>query len=638
MTSHRTLDMPPLPPEAVVEPTETADEEEEEEYASECGRSSEEFSPAGEAPAAFARWESEDLGTELELPESPTGELHSSRRGSLYNLGVEGGWLIHHKQVTCSTRMIGQGSVGSVFKGTLVATGQAVAIKCVRDDLTENTRINNRTIEDISTEVRIMAEIGSHPLVIEFIGALIPESRIPILVFEFLDGGSIVDTFRAKRKSKKLWRPPKVISFQWSYDLLGAIEYLHNRDTPLIHRDVKPSNMFCSADMRVFKLGDFGLCRSVKTSEDERCMTAMAGSLIYMAPEVFSGNYSEKADVFSAAVSMVYLITGEEPYSQEPDVLSGETTTNGVALRVAKEGYRMSLASVKYPRMASLISDLWDQDPMQRPSAQNATGRIDEMIGAVVQNSKKPLAWISRKTGIPNLVRRPSREEAPARSGAGSFSGSHSPKHDDPSPDRSDGSRKFPPAHQSTKAFRHWQSESEMLPNMASNFNKPVSKTVSLSELRGKPPLPSLQHTTSASESTEQRKPGALMRRMSTWSNKSNISPTSLADDEAGTPTSRPSVTPTGIGGFFNTMARQFRSPKHSPIDDSPTSRRMPALGASSPSSIREGREGRSLDMPASSAESMSASSRSLSTSSRPENTVDSFSDDLPGPPETSEI
>jgi len=69
------------------------------------------------------------------------------------------------------------------------------------------------------------------------------------------------------------WRPPKRISFKWLHDLLRAMAFLHGRDPPLIHRDIKASNMFCSADLTNLKLGDFGLCRPVRPAS-RRCASA----------------------------------------------------------------------------------------------------------------------------------------------------------------------------------------------------------------------------------------------------------------------------------------------------------------------------------------------------------------------------
>jgi serine/threonine protein kinase len=65
--------------------------------------------------------------------------------------------------------------------------------------------------------------------------------------------------------------------------LCAALSFLHDRETPLVHRDIKAANLFCTADRKTLKLGDFGLCRPVKTLEhgdDARDMTGMTGIYI----------------------------------------------------------------------------------------------------------------------------------------------------------------------------------------------------------------------------------------------------------------------------------------------------------------------------------------------------------------------
>jgi len=93
--------------------------------------------------------------------------------------------------------------------------------------------------------------------------------------------------------------------------LCAALKFLHHRSEPLVHRDIKAANLFCSADLSTLKLGDFGLCRAVKTliKTLQHGEGALRGTLPHMAPEVFTAtrSYSEKADIFSAAVCMVTL-------------------------------------------------------------------------------------------------------------------------------------------------------------------------------------------------------------------------------------------------------------------------------------------------------------------------------------------
>ncbi|KAJ1469650.1 kinase-like domain-containing protein, partial [Baffinella frigidus] len=196
--------------------------------------------------------------------------------------------------------------------------------QAIREDLTVRTRERNRTLEDLVCEIDQLSKIGQHPNIVGFVGASIDENNFtePVIVLEYMDGGCLHDVMAAKSKNGSSWRPPKETSFSWCAQLCAALNFLHDRETPLVHRDVKSANLFCSADLKTLKLGDFGLCRPVRTLQGgnmARTMTGMTGTFTHMAPEVLDATeegycYSETADVFSGAVCMVHLITGEHAY------------------------------------------------------------------------------------------------------------------------------------------------------------------------------------------------------------------------------------------------------------------------------------------------------------------------------------
>ena len=71
----------------------------------------------------------------------------------------------------------------------------------------------------------------------------------------------------------------------WTRHVLSALQFLHERK--ISHRDVKPANiMLCGADL-VAKLGDLGLA----SSRDGNSTRSVAGTIAFMAPEMFSGTY-----------------------------------------------------------------------------------------------------------------------------------------------------------------------------------------------------------------------------------------------------------------------------------------------------------------------------------------------------------
>jgi len=264
----------------------------------------------------------------------------------------------------------------------------------------------------------MLSTLGTHPNVIKFRGALFnPEApgTAPAIIEEYLGAGSVQDIFDAKNLGRKKgsWRPSTSTALSWVHQMLKALAFLHDRDVPLVHRDVKPSNVFVSSDWAVAKLGDFGLCRPVQHDGDRRAMTGMTGSFTHMAPEVFLGvdNYTAQADVFSAAVCSVCMVTGEPAYSTDADKY--EKHPDVLARRVAVEGYRCSLGNLKLQPLAALVREMWAGEPAQRPTASAAASRLLQIAEAQAQSKWRLAEKVRRALGLSG----PDRAEAGAARG-----------------------------------------------------------------------------------------------------------------------------------------------------------------------------------------------------------------------------
>ena len=87
------------------------------------------------------------------------------------------------------------------------------------------------------------------------------------------------------------------------------MEYLHSRTPPIIHKDLKCSNLFIDGIISAVRIGDLGLAsHSTKSSP-------IAGTLEYMAPEIIDSNtYNEKTDMYAFGMCLLELITKNPPY------------------------------------------------------------------------------------------------------------------------------------------------------------------------------------------------------------------------------------------------------------------------------------------------------------------------------------
>ena len=85
-----------------------------------------------------------------------------------------------------------------------------------------------------------------------------------------MEAGSIPNVYAASRANAAAaagtlaaaWRPPFARALRHAAQMFRALEYLHGRAPPVVHRDVKPANLLVTADLETLKLGDFGVTSS----------------------------------------------------------------------------------------------------------------------------------------------------------------------------------------------------------------------------------------------------------------------------------------------------------------------------------------------------------------------------------------
>jgi calcium-dependent protein kinase len=110
--------------------------------------------------------------------------------------------------------------------------------------------------------------------------------------------------------------------------LLSALAYLHDRG--IIHRDIKPENVLLEElnDIMNIKLIDFGTAVQVKNSKTAK---GAVGTAYYIAPEVLSGTYNSKCDLWSCGVLLFILLAGHPPFDGQTD--------NEILEKVKKSNY-----------------------------------------------------------------------------------------------------------------------------------------------------------------------------------------------------------------------------------------------------------------------------------------------------------
>ncbi|KAL8540021.1 hypothetical protein ACS0TY_001568 [Phlomoides rotata] len=193
---------------------------------------------------------------------------------------------------------IGQGSCGTVYHGLWY--GSDIAVKVF-----SRQEYSDDLISAFRQEVSLMKSLR-HPNILLFMGAVTSPQRLCI-VTEFLPRGSL---FRLlQRNATKLERRRRI---HMALDIARGMNYLHRYNPPIIHRDLKSSNLLVDKNWTV-KVGDFGMSRL----KHETYLTTKTGKGTpqWMAPEVLRNEPSdEKSDVYSFSVILWELVTHKIPW------------------------------------------------------------------------------------------------------------------------------------------------------------------------------------------------------------------------------------------------------------------------------------------------------------------------------------
>ncbi|XP_052190477.1 uncharacterized protein LOC127800093 isoform X2 [Diospyros lotus] len=193
---------------------------------------------------------------------------------------------------------IGQGSCGTVYHALWF--GSDVAVKVF-----SKQEYSDDVILSFRQEVSLMKRLR-HPNVLLFMGAVTSPERLCI-VTEFLPRGSLFRLLQ-RNMARLDWRR----RIHMALDIARGMNYLHHFNPPIIHRDLKSSNLLVDKNWTV-KVGDFGLSRL----KHETYLTTKTGKGTpqWMAPEVLRNEPSdEKSDVYSFGVILWELATEKIPW------------------------------------------------------------------------------------------------------------------------------------------------------------------------------------------------------------------------------------------------------------------------------------------------------------------------------------
>jgi len=223
--------------------------------------------------------------------------------------------------------LLGRGGMGAVYKAAMPRTGRVVALKLLRPaEPLAATADRDALRRDFFREARLMASIR-HPGVAQVLDVDEDATGCPFFVMEYYCNNLGALLGEGPRVEEPCRRLGVEQSLSVARQLACALARLHHEG--ILHRDVKPFNLMlaerpvglgveCPGDE--VKLIDFGLSRLRGEREAGRPRGAVVGSPYYAAPEQEAdpAQADERADVFSAGVTLFRCLTGRLPQEGSP--------------------------------------------------------------------------------------------------------------------------------------------------------------------------------------------------------------------------------------------------------------------------------------------------------------------------------
>ncbi|RVW56379.1 Calmodulin-binding receptor-like cytoplasmic kinase 1 [Vitis vinifera] len=219
---------------------------------------------------------------------------------------------------------IGEGGFGTVYKGRL-GNGSLVAIKRAKKNM-----YDKRLSQEFKNEILTLSRI-EHLNLVKLLGYLEHKDE-RIIIIEYIGNGTLREHLDGTQGLEIAERLDIAI------DVAHAVAYLHMyTDTPIIHRDIKASNILITEKLRA-KVADFGFARlAAEDPGATHISTQIKGTAGYLDPEYLrTYQLTEKSDVYSFGVLLVEMVTGRHPIESKRPL--SERVTTRWAMERLKEG------------------------------------------------------------------------------------------------------------------------------------------------------------------------------------------------------------------------------------------------------------------------------------------------------------
>ncbi|XP_018010472.1 serine/threonine-protein kinase Nek8 isoform X2 [Hyalella azteca] len=243
-------------------------------------------------------------------------------------------------------KSIGRGTFGAVHLFKRRKDGLPVVIKQISLE-----SLSHHDADSSLIEVRVLS-ILRHPFIIHYHNSFNHDSSL-MIVMEYAAGGNLQSFLQSRLPSNFLQEQHAVDLFT---QMTLGLQHIHRQN--ILHRDLKPQNIFMDITHKYLKIGDFGISKIL--SSKSKAFTVV-GTPCYLSPELCQNKpYNKKSDVWALGCILYELLTLKMAFQAETIMALFTKITNGDFAAVSSERCGENLWS--------LLESLLQQDAACRPT------------------------------------------------------------------------------------------------------------------------------------------------------------------------------------------------------------------------------------------------------------------------------
>ena len=221
-------------------------------------------------------------------------------------------------------RIIGQGGMGSLYLADdLRLEGRECALKEVEHDRTLPPDMVRQARDQFLREATVLARLD-HPNLPKVSDYFSIGGR-DYLVMDYVPGKDLRTLMQEARQRAAFLDENEVLG--WASQLADALSYLHSQKPPILHRDVKPSNLKLTPS-GLLKLVDFGLVKILASDEMTITILQGRGTALYTPLEQYGGDAGHtdaRSDIYAFGATLYHLLTNQAPVEARERFLNPES-------------------------------------------------------------------------------------------------------------------------------------------------------------------------------------------------------------------------------------------------------------------------------------------------------------------------